>query len=138
MTIPAFLTSIRGRYAGLDSDGNFVARLGAKAAKFISDLNAATTSSNISNGGVSTISSTAAQSITMDAPGTGVEKTIACVTTSTSTAARTVALASGTIQSTASSTYTTMTFNATGQAIRLVGLSTARALVVANAGVTLS
>lgn len=138
MTMSAVLTSIHGRYVGQDRNGALLAHKGVIARDFTHDLNAATTSANIGNGGVSTIPGTAAAVITMDAPATGIEKIIALTSTSTSTAARTVALASGTFMSTAASTYNTLTFNGMGQTIRLIGLSTARFAVVANAGVALS
>lgn len=133
MTTRPVLTSIHGRRVGLDRDGYLVVDKG-----FREKTTAITTSVNVSDSGVAVHSSTGAQAFTLDAPRPGVEKHIILNSTSTSTAARTVTLASGNFQSTASSTYTILTFNAAAQSVSLVGISTARYQVMANNGVTLS
>lgn len=138
MTMPNNLKSIEGRNLGRDKDDLINARIGLRAGKLLHDLNAGTTAATISNGGVTTIASTGVLALTMAAPQAGVEKVLAFVTTSATTHARSVALASGTIQSTASSTYTTITWTADGGSARLIGLSTSRFMVLSNNGGTLS
>jgi len=102
-------------------------------------LNAASTASNIKWRGLSTISTTAAKSFTLNAPpfpSLSVSKRL--VATSTSTSVATVTLASGNFLSTAGSSFSKLTFNGIGQSVDLVALSTALVRVSANAGVTLS
>jgi hypothetical protein len=138
MTMPNNLTSVRGRNLGFDSSGVLNSRIGVRAGAIFHDLNAGTTAATISNGGVTTIASTGVTALTMAAPQAGVDKFIAFITTSATTHARSVALASGTLQSTSSSTYTTITWTADGGSAHLIGLSTSRFMVISNNGGVLS
>jgi hypothetical protein len=74
-----------------------------------------------------TVSETAtAASYTLAAPVTGKQALLGLNSTTTSTHARTWTLVSGTIQTTASSTYTSVTLNGTGQFASLIAISTSR------------
>lgn len=138
MTLPTILKSIKGRDVGLDNAGYLSARLGMRTPRLEFDVTALSSAANATNGGVGILSSTAAQSVTMDAPAAGAIKHLFMNSTSTSTAARTVTLASGNFQSTASSTYTSITFNGPGQSAMLAGQSTSRFQVMANNGALLA
>lgn len=130
--------SLRGRNVGLDYADVLQAQIGVRSPRFIDDVNVATTGSTLPNGGTSRITSTGAAVHALADPILGVVKRIWLDSTSTSTAARTVAAVAASIMSTASSTYGTMTFNGMGQSITLEGLSTSRWGVLQNAGVALS
>jgi hypothetical protein len=134
--------SLHGHLVGVDSESGALRRPGLDSS-FSSEesVTVPTTSANIKWRGVSTITTTGAADYTLNAPTTptiGMAKRIIAALTSTSTAARTVTLASGTFQTTAGSSFLKLTFNGSGQAISLQALSTALVGVFANAGVTLS
>ncbi len=100
-------------------------------------VTAPATSDTIANSGTSTFSATAAKAYSLAAPAPNVTKTLTSLTTSS--ASKTITLASGNIVSTAASTIQTIVFNAIGQTLRLIGLSTSQYAVVSNNGaVTLS
>lgn len=123
-------SSIKGAILGYDMrDKGIVARYGTKA-----NVSAPSTSVTVEGWGVSVDPSTGAKSYTLAAPVTGNRKTLVLNSTSTSTAARTFTLASGNFQSTASSTYTSVTLNGSGQIADLVAISTARYQVLALSG----
>lgn len=127
-------SSIKGRDLGIDrKTGAIVARNGIRA-----DIQVPSTGVTIPNSGLSVFTALTTSSYTLAAPAQGVRKELFGMTTSTSTAAKIVTLASGNFQSTASSTYTIATINGVGQSISLIGLSTSRYGVLSNAGVTLS
>lgn len=115
--------SIWGRAFGRDPTTEaLIAPLGG----FRDNVSSPTTGSTVSAYGVSVDASTGAKSFTLAAPVTGNRKTLVCNSTSTSTAARTYTLVSGNFQSTASSTYTSVTLNGSGQIADLVAISTDR------------
>lgn len=88
----------------------------------------ASTAANLSNSGITTLSSTATSAAyTMAAPAAGIKKVITQTGPST---AITVTLASGTFDG----TNQIATFNASKDTIELVGLSTSRMAVVSNIG----
>lgn len=129
--------SLHGRAYGFDS------ATGAPQRPAFTDFNdeeavtAASTANNVKFRGTTTIGATAAKDYTMNAPSAaGLPAQLTSLTTST--AARTVALASGNFQSTAGSSFTKLTFNGIGQAINLQAVSTALVAIFGNLGVTLS
>src|SRR5690606_4042261 len=81
--------SLHGRAFGFDSETGAIVRNGQEG----ESVTAASTTSNISARGVTTINSTAAATYTLDAPIPGVIKVLQ--TSNASTAARVVNLASG-------------------------------------------
>lgn len=95
-----------------------------------------TTAQTIASGGTSIFPATAAKSYNLGAPAAGARKTL--VATSTSTAVRTITLASGNFTSTAISTGASIAFNGIGQVVELIGLSTAAWFVTDNTGATLA
>lgn len=121
-------SSIKGRIFGFDPrDGGVT----APSFGFKSNVSAPSTSVAITGSGVSVDPSTGAKSYTLAAPSIGVSRRLILNSTSTSTAARTFTLASGNYQSTASSTYTSLTLNGSGQFADLIGISTSRFQVMA-------
>lgn len=118
--------SLHGRMVGYDSDNAKLQRPGVSSSYEDEEgLSAASTASNIKLRGTTTLGSSSAKDYTMNAPGaldTGIRKTL--TTTTTSTAARTVSLASGTFQTTVGTSAQKITFNGIGQNVELVALST--------------
>ncbi|HEX9721497.1 MAG TPA: hypothetical protein VGA59_17400, partial [Ramlibacter sp.] len=91
--------SLHGRAFGFDSVTGALQRPGFDTLNDAEGVTAATTASNTKFRGVTTLGSTAAKDYTMNAPAAaGLPATL--TTISTSTAARTVSLASGNFQST--------------------------------------
>lgn len=130
--------SLHGRAFGFDSQNGAIQRP-AFTPEFNDDegVTAATTASNAKFRGTTTLGATAAKDYTMNAPSAaGLPARLTSLTTST--AARTMTLASGNFQSTAGSSFTKLTFNGIGQAVQLVALSTALVGLLSNTGVTLS
>lgn len=117
-----------GFYMSTDTGEVAYAANGASSWSTLGSLSAqaASTSATITGNGIYVTSSTAAQSFTVEAPGVFSKKVLVANSTSTSTQARTFTLASGNIQSTASSTYTFVTLNGSGQIASLEGISTSR------------
>lgn len=124
--------SLHGKAFGFDADTGAIIRNGQEGGSGGETVSVASTAANLAPRGVSTFSSTTAKAYVLDAPVTGLSKTLVAI--GASTVARTVTLASGNYQSTTGSTLTTVTLTAIGQAITLRGLSTALWQVVANAG----
>lgn len=130
--------SLHGRAFGFNTITGAIERPG-----FSDNLNdeeavvAASTASNAKFRGLTTLGATAAKDYTMNAPlAAGLPAVL--TTTSTSTAIRTMTLASGNFQSTAGSSFTKLSFNGQGQSIQLQALSTALVNVLSNIGATLS
>jgi hypothetical protein len=132
--------SLHGHLLGADSESGAIQRPGLTTFDNEEGVTVASTAANLKWRGASTLTTTAAKDYTLNAvtPATiGMTKRLASLTTST--AAKTVSLASGNFQSTAGSSFTKLTFNFQGQAINLQALSTALVQVLANNGaVTLS
>lgn len=128
--------SLHGRALGFDTVTGAIQRPGFKDTyDDEEDVTAASTASNVKWRGNTTTNSTAAKTYTLSAPqAPGLMKTINA--TSTSTLARIFALASGTFQTTAGSSFTGITFNGIGQSASLLALSTSLVQVTANLGVT--
>lgn len=129
--------SLHGRALGFDSESGALQRPGF-GDSYDNDegVTAATTAANLKWRGAATLGSSAAKDYTLNTPIAGVTKNLAATTTST--AVRTVSLATGNFQSTAGSSFIKLTFNGIGQAIALQALSSALVAVLSNAGVTLS
>ena len=129
--------SLHGRAFGFDSLNGAIQR------PAFSDLNddegvvAATTASNSKFRGTTTLGAPAAKDYTLNAPNAA-GLPLKLTTISTSTAVRTMTLASGNFQSTTGSSFTKLTFNGIGQAVQLVALSTALVGLLSNTGATLS
>lgn len=96
----------------------------------LKNVASASTSSTAGAGDVTVSGSSAAQSHTLEAPVTGKQAILALTSTTTSTLARTWTLVSGTILTTASSTYGGVTLNGQNQYVNLYGLSTSQWLSV--------
>ena len=128
--------SLHGRAFGFDSETGALQRPGFDSFDNQEGVTAASTAANLKWRGTTTLGSTAAKDYTLNAPVAGVDK--ALTTISTSTAVRTVSLASGNFQSTAGSSFTKLTFNGIGQGVFLQALSTALVAVMGNIGATLS
>ena len=139
------LKSLDGRYFGRDADGFHRAFTGLKAPEIrigasgsevsifgSSAVETASTASNVSAGGLTLLSATAAKSYTMDPPVTGIGKEI--VFTDTTTLAQSVTLESGTFRTTDGTTQNKLAFDLVGESVRLVGESTAIFAVVSNVG----
>lgn len=128
--------SIHGRLLGIDSETGAFTR-GLDAFDQDEGTTAASTAANLKFRGVTTLGSSAAKDYTINAPAAaGLRKSL--TTTTTSTLARTVSLASGNFQSTAGSSFIKATFNGIGQVLNLQAVSTALVAVLGNIGVTLS
>lgn len=120
--------SLHGRRLGLDKDDHLLTK-GVKL-----NVTAESTSVVIPRNGISTLSTTTA-SYTLESPLAGVRKVISVI--GATSAARAVTLVAGAFASSGSSTSTIATFSSTsavGQALSLVGLSTALWLVEGNHG----
>lgn len=128
--------SLHGRAFGFDTITGAIQRPGFSDNYDDEEaVNAASTAANIKWRGTTTTNSTAAKTYTLNAPlAAGLPKTLTA--TSSSTVARIIALASGTFQTTAGSSFTGLTFTGVGQTVVLTALSTALVQVSANAGVT--
>lgn len=127
--------SLHGRAFGFDSDTGAIIRNGVEGGsgdETVSAATAATTAAAISPRGITTLSSSAAKGYTLTAPITGVQKILTATTTST--AARTITLASGTFATTTSSTYSAAAFAGEGFSLVLTALSTSLFRVVSNVG----
>lgn len=130
--------SLHGRAFGFDSQNGTIQRP-AFGSEFNDDesVSAASTASNLKWRGAVTLGSSAAKDYTMNAPSlAGVHSRLTTLTTST--AVRTVTLASGNFQSTSGSSFTKLTFNGIGQAVSLQAMSTALVALLGNTGATLS
>jgi hypothetical protein len=135
--------SLYGRSLGLDASGYVTSPKGAALSELkagvsgsevsvigANSVTSPTTAQTVSAGGTSIFNATAAKSYSLAAPIAGVEKVL--TNTTTSTAARTITLASGNIVSTSLSTGTILTMTGLGQTARLIGLSTAQYAVISN------
>jgi hypothetical protein len=139
--------SLYGRSLGVTYDGYYTGERGGK--DIVTALTSASTGTNIKPYGITTLSVTTGSSDTgasfiMDAPVAGVPVVLANVTTS-STQAITITTTAGTFMTgvhtvmgssvsfaqvaTAGSSYNTLTLNAGGEVVELVGLSTSYYLV---------
>jgi hypothetical protein len=132
--------SLHGRQIGYDTDTSKIQTPGFDHifAGAETSVNAST-AANIKWRGAAVLHSTAAGTFTIDAPVTaaiGAEKIITSLTTST--AIKSVRLASGNYLTTAGSTGSLLTFNGLGQNVRLLALSTALVQILVNNGATLS
>ena len=132
------MKNVAGRFLGVDRDGYVTGKVGAKfPAVFlgaagaevnqfgVQALTSASTGTQITAGGVTSIGSSADQTFILAPPIGGARKTIFC--TSTSTGIRTVRLSTslgGTFESTLGSSFRAYTLTNQGQALNLVGLST--------------
>lgn len=132
--------SLHGRAFGFDTDAGKIQRPGFTDYDDEEGLTVASTAANIKWRGMTTITTTAAKDYTLNAPVTatiGLSKTIC--QTSSSTAIKTVSLASGTFLTTLASSALKATFNFANQAVTMTALSTALVQITANNGtVTLS
>ncbi len=137
MTAYPTLTSIHGRNAGLDRNGYLTAEAVGFRDK-TTTVTSGSTATTISNNGIAILTSISTQTFTLAAPHPGVRKTLILNSTSTSTAARTVTLASGNFQTTTGATYTSFSWIAAGGSIHLVGQSTSRYQVMTNNAATLA
>ena len=124
--------SLHGRAFGFDAETGSLVRGGVEGTYGDNAVSAASTASNIVPRGITTLASTAVVTYTLDEPKVGLVKRLTA--TGSSTSARKVTTAAGTIGTTAGSTGNTLTFNATGQSVTLQGLSTALWQLVANVG----
>jgi hypothetical protein len=110
--------------------------------KFVVNFNyveTGSTSSNLKNYGLSTISATGAKTFTLDAPVKGAYKEI--VKTANSTAIATVAVgstSSGITVSGSTDVVTKILFNGQNDSVSLRGISDSKWLVISNNSVTLS
>lgn len=143
VTVP--IKSIFGKLVGLDrplSSANNQERLYALYGVRDNLTSITTGSTNVTNHGVALVTSSSG-AWTMDAPSIGVEKRL--FATSSSTLVRTFALASGNYEVgasvgggsgtvTAGSSYVVITLNGEGQAVTLVGISTAKFAVMSAVG----
>lgn len=131
------LTSIHGLNAGLDRLGYMIAQ--KKGFRYQTTIvTSGSTGTTIPNNGIAILTSISTQTFTLDAPVAGVLKRMVLNSTSTSTAARTIALASGNFQTTAGATYTSFSWIAAGGSIELLGQSTSRYQVLTNNAATLA
>lgn len=132
--------SQHGYAFGFDSESGKVQRPALVNYDDEEGLSVASTASNIKWRGTTTITTTAAKDYTMNAPlpeTIGMSKTIC--QTSSSTAVKTVSLASGNFLTTLASSALKATFTFANQALTLVALSTSLVQIKANNGtVTLS
>jgi hypothetical protein len=96
-------------------------------------VTAASTGANISNFGVTTISSTSAKAYTMDPPTSGLSKTIT-VTGGTTTDAKTVRISTANGAATYDGTNNTATFISTNNSLSVTWISSARGTITANVG----
>lgn len=124
--------SLHGRALGFDSETGALFRNGVEGIYGDQTVTAASTASNITPRGLTTLATTAVKAYTLDAPIVGLVKRLTA--TGASTSSRTVTVASGTIGTTAGSTGTTLTFLATGQTVNLQALTTALWQVIGNVG----
>lgn len=127
--------SLHGRAFGFDSDTGAIVRNGVEGGAGDATVTSATVSSTgtaIVPRGVTTIVSSSAKTHTLTAPIAGVPKVLTATTTTT--AARSVTLASGNFATTTASTFVTATFTGLGQTLSLQALSTALFQVVGNIG----
>lgn len=122
--------SLHGNKFGFDADTG--ATLIGPGDAAVSAATSATTATVITARGNTTLSSSAAKGYTLAAPIPGIAKTLTATTTST--AARTVTLASGTFQTTSGSSFTAAAFAGQGQSLSLQALSTALFQVLSNIG----
>lgn len=138
--------SLYGRIVGATYDGYVTGQNGFK--EIVTALTSASTGTNITPSGVTTLSVSTGSSASgsgagfiMDAPVKGVRKTLANVTTS-STQAITIVTTAGTFFTgtfaagavTAGSSYNTITMNGGGEAVDLVGLSSSYYMVTSLNG----
>lgn len=136
-TVPDFPSGTVGLYYATDTgDLSFGSTSSWSIAASVG-ASALSTSATVRASGAS-VQGTTAGVYTLAAPFAGAIKPIMLSSTSTSTEARSFTLASGNLQSTASSTYTSITGNAAGQSCLLVGQSTSRYTVMANNGMLLA
>lgn len=130
--------SLHGRAFGFDSETGAIIRNGTEGGSGETAVATVTsTATALTPRGMTSLTTTAAKDYTLSAPIAGVRKTITTSVT-TSTAVRTVTLASGTYLTTAGTAKTIATFNDINQVLSLQGVSTAAYLVTGTIGVTLS
>lgn len=127
--------SLHGRAFGFDSETGAIIRNGSEGGlgdDTPSSATSASTATAITPRGVTSLASSAAKGYVLTAPISGVRKVLTATTTST--AIRTITLASGTYQTTAGSSFTAAAFNGQGQSLMLQALSTALFAVLSNIG----
>lgn len=121
-------TSIHGRRLGLDNDAFLV---GPKALLSpVTNATSDTTGTALLNHGHHSIATTTDDTWTLADPKEGCMVTITTITTSTGT--HTVSPANATIYSTNGVAGSAIAFNAMGESVTLVGLSTAKWAVTSN------
>jgi len=115
-------TSIHGRRLGLDTEGFLVGPSGLRTESIAAT--SGTTGTALTNHGLTTftMSTGAAKTYTLAAPVAGCQKEL--VVTSSSTKGIVVSLTNASLNSTAGSSTTTITFNGRGDRAILEGLST--------------
>lgn len=132
--------SLHGRILGFDTDSGAIQRPGLDTFDNEEGVTAASTASNIKWRGTTTLGTTAAKDYTLNAPTPatiGMCKQLCTITTST--AIKTVSLASGNFLTTLGTSTFKATFTFQNQALSLIALSTALVQITANnAVVTLS
>lgn len=131
-------SSIKGPYLGYDSTSGRVNAPYGGFAGTVTTVTSGSTATTIANHGTALVTSISTQTFTLAAPAPGVRKVLLLNSTSTSTAARTITLASGNFQTTASATYTSFAWIAAGGSVVLEGQSTSRYHVLTNNAATLS
>lgn len=136
-TVPQVPTGTFGLHYATDTGDLSVGDGSTWATAASLGASAPSTSANVRASGAS-VSASSSASFTLDAPFAGAIKPIMLSSTTTTTSARTWTLASGNLQSTASSTYTSITANGPGQSCLLVGQSTSRYTVMVNNGMLLA
>lgn len=130
--------SLHGRAFGFDTITGAIQRPGfSDSFNDEEAVTAASTAANAKFRGVTTLGATAAKDYTLTAPAAA-GLPLVLTTISTSTAIRTMTLASGNFQSTAGSSFTKLSFNGIAQAVTLQALSTALVGLLGNTGATLS
>lgn len=132
--------SLHGKALGFDADTGGLQRPGFTEFDNEDGVTAASTASNIKWRGTTTMATTAAKDYTLNAPSlsaVGTNKSICSITTST--AIKTVSLATGNFLTTAGTSTLKATFTFMNQSVTLVALSTALVQVLSNnAAVTFS
>jgi hypothetical protein len=127
--------SLHGRAYGFDSETGALIRNGVEGGlgdQTIQAATSATTATALTPRGITTLSSSAAKGYSLTAPIAGLTKVLTATTTST--AIRTITLASGTFGTTAGSSFTAAAFDGEGETLTLTALSTALFRVASNQG----
>lgn len=131
-------SSIKGLFLGYDTKTRGILANEGGFRNKVTTFTTGSTGTIIANHGTALITSISTGTWVLEAPAPGVRKVIMRNSTSTSTAAITIAPVSGNLQSTASSTYTTVASVQPGASLILEGQSTSRYTVISNNGWTLA